>query len=169
MAVVGGARQLESGPSAALSIAQPSRQATTCPRLPVKVSPCCAQRAPRHSSPARDHLTRARTSTALGETAARRQRKLPSTASGGTTKANPSGARPRRGASEGSPPKPLGRLHEARGDARPRGMIDQIREGDFAERQSPKASAKREPVTRTRLTSCCVRAPARRELRRRFL
>jgi hypothetical protein len=36
-----------------------------------------------------------------------------------------------------SPPEPLGRPHEARGDARPRGMIDQLREGDFVERQNP--------------------------------
>ena len=32
---------------------------------------------------------------------------------------------------------PQGRPHEARGDARPRGMISQLREGDFAERQNP--------------------------------
>jgi hypothetical protein len=49
----------------------------------------------------------------------------------------PSGARPRRGASEGSPPEPLGRPHEARGDARPRGMIAEHHAGDRVEQTEP--------------------------------
>jgi hypothetical protein len=40
------------------------------------------------------------------------------------------------GASEGSPPEPLGRPHEARGDARPRGITASSREGDFVQRQN---------------------------------
>jgi hypothetical protein len=90
-------------------------KATTCPQLQAPVSPCGAQRALGRSphpltisSPGRARARLGRRPPRAGSESCRARRV------GAPPRQTPSGARPRRGASEGSPPEPwVGRTRRA--------------------------------------------------------